>query len=276
MEGIFRLLMPIWVVGMWGIFYYLATLGALGSVHYILLFMTHFLCLLVFKNFVWIFNYSYALSVLLASLVIVALVQPPLVPALVCLTISVYGARLFYFVYRRYQASSYAGTMQRSKAADEAMPLFVKIIIWVFVSWLMFYHSFVSYFVAAKAEVNDWTLLATLFMLAGLLIETVADVQKQSAKERDPSTFCQTGLYRFCRHPNYLGEIIFIVGMYWVGLTIFDEAYQYIAALPTPLWIVILMVWSAKNSDRQQTERYGDRPEYQAWRSRVPCLLPKF
>ena len=45
------------------------------------------------------------------------------------------------------------------------------------------------------------------------MLEAVADQQKQSAKALNPTAFVSTGLYARLRHPNYLGEIVFQVGL---------------------------------------------------------------
>ena len=51
-----------------------------------------------------------------------------------------------------------------------------------------------------------------LFTDAGIALEAVADLQKLQFKKVYGDTFCDEGLYRYCKHPNYLGEI-----MTWVG-----------------------------------------------------------
>ena len=275
MQGNLNRFIPPFLLAMWGVFYWLYSLGVVTGLHWVLLGVSHLLCLLVFVNFVYIFNYSYALNVMLLSLLILLFVQPPLINAFISLSISFYGFRLLYFVHKRYAANSYAGNKSAMAEADAKMPLFVKILLWIFVSWLMFYHSFVSWFVATAASLNDFTFYALLIMWLGLALEAVADVQKQAAKQRQPDRFCDQGLFRLCRHPNYLGEIIFIVGMYLVGVSVFDQAYQFVAAGLAPLWIVILMVWSARNGDRKQQEKYGDDAAFQAYVAKVPSLLPR-
>lgn len=50
--------------------------------------------------------------------------------------------------------------------------------------------------------------------LSGLLLEAVADEQKLVAKRAHGASVPVTGgLYGVCRHPNYLGEIVFHLGV---------------------------------------------------------------
>jgi hypothetical protein len=46
------------------------------------------------------------------------------------------------------------------------------------------------------------------------------------------------------------------------------------AGMAGPLYIVILMYYAANDQDRQQSERYGQDPAYQAWRQQTSSLLP--
>jgi steroid 5-alpha reductase family enzyme len=55
---------------------------------------------------------------------------------------------------------------------------------------------------------------------AGLLIESVADYQlTKHIANPDPKKgkFCQTGLWKYSRHPNYFGEIVVWWGIYIVA-----------------------------------------------------------
>ena len=56
--------------------------------------------------------------------------------------------------------------------------------------------------------------------LVAILIETVADEQLRAfAKTKKPGELIQTGLWRYSRHPNYFGELLF-----WWGIFLFGYA----------------------------------------------------
>jgi steroid 5-alpha reductase family enzyme len=104
-----------------------------------------------------------------------------------------------------------------------------------------------------------------------IVIEAVADLQLRRFA-RDPANRGQTidrGLWRYSRHPNYLGEIGF-----WWGLWLFG-----LAAAPSWWWTVlgpVVMVLlfafvSVPLMDRRSLRR---RPSYAAYMRRVPALLP--
>jgi len=58
-----------------------------------------------------------------------------------------------------------------------------------------------------------------LIITSGTLLELFADIQMRRYKARpDRSSFIDEGLWRYSRHPNYLGEILIWVGVFFAGL----------------------------------------------------------
>lgn len=74
---------------------------------------------------------------------------------------------------------------------------------------------------APAAGLGALDALAALTSLGGVLLQAVADAQLRAftmARAR-PDAICDVGLWRFSRHPNYFGEILF-----WTGLALFAAA----------------------------------------------------
>lgn len=105
----------------------------------------------------------------------------------------------------------------------------------------------------------------------GIAIEAVADRQLRRflRARRDPSAVLETGLWRLCRHPNYLGEITF-----WWGLWLFGVAADPGRAawsVVGPLAITLLFVGvSIPWMDRRMLSRH---PGW-AHRMSTPALVP--
>ncbi|MDX1478790.1 MAG: DUF1295 domain-containing protein [Saprospiraceae bacterium] len=112
--------------------------------------------------------------------------------------------------------------------------------------------------------------------LTGFLVETIADWQKFSFKRRHPDQFMSSGLWRRIRHPNYLGEILVWTGVFLASIPLL-EGVTWLALL-SPVWIFILLryISGIPLLEERAEEKYGDQPEYQAYRQNSGRLLPKW
>jgi steroid 5-alpha reductase family enzyme len=158
---------------------------------------------------------------------------------------------------------------------SKAIPLPVKIITWIFTSSLMFYISFCAWIVISSPQLNATIWPALLIMIFGLVLETAADEQKQRAKAADKDSWCETGLYRRIRHPNFLGEMIFHAGLYWAVISAATQWDMYILGAFGSVWLVILMSTEAVTYDRNHAQHHGESERYAAWLARTGLLWPK-
>jgi steroid 5-alpha reductase family enzyme len=138
--------------------------------------------------------------------------------------------------------------------------------IWVFLGLLPLYPA-----LARPSPVTAVQLVGLMVAAGAIAIEATADRQLRAflRARRNPEAILDKGLWALCRHPNYLGEVLF-----WWGLYLFG-----VAALPTwawsvvgPLSITVLFVFiSVPWMDRRLLARH---PAWaQAMKSR-PALLP--
>ena len=115
-------------------------------------------------------------------------------------------------------------------------------------------------------------IIGAVIAVFGLMLETIADNQKYTFKNSNPDKFMQTGVWSIIRHPNYTGEIVF-----WIGLSIsaLCSPYGYIGIV-SPLWIAFILIrFSGIPLLRDKwEERYGDLPEFQAYKKKSWYLFP--
>uniref|UniRef100_A0A7S2EY63 Steroid 5-alpha reductase C-terminal domain-containing protein n=1 Tax=Trieres chinensis TaxID=1514140 RepID=A0A7S2EY63_TRICV len=119
--------------------------------------------------------------------------------------------------------------------------------------------------------------------LAGFVVESVADQHKLAVKAQysdsdDGTQFVGPtgGLYRLCRHPNYLGEVMFWAGLYLGGLPSFGKNLLAWAAATLGFYGIFgIMTGATKRLDEKQAEKYDGQLAYKAWRGDVKgALLP--
>ena len=93
-------------------------------------------------------------------------------------------------------------------------------------------------------------------------------------KKEHPKRFCDVGIFRLVRCPNYLGEVLIWTGVFVSGVTALHGSLQWIAALAGWICIVYIMFGGARRLELRQNKNYGDDPDYQQYVKTVPILLP--
>jgi steroid 5-alpha reductase family enzyme len=273
MRGPLRIIFPSTVLLIWALFGIALAQGAWTTTQWLIVALAHALCAVVFVQFIYIFNYGYALCMAVISVALLAL-APSAAAALVALAATAFGLRLLAFTRGRYAAASYAASRARQRESSDAMPLVAKTGLWILVSWLMAFEAMPVYFVARAGRLDGWVAAGVLLMLAGLVLEAVADRQKQAAKARDPAAFVSEGLFRRARHPNYLGEMLVQLGLIVAVAGSVHGLLETAMGMIAPAYIIVLMYWSGRAADQAQAERHGQDPAYVSWREGSGCFLP--
>ena len=106
-----------------------------------------------------------------------------------------------------------------------------------------------------------------MVILAGTALEFTADSQMRRYKSRqDRSPYIDEGLWRYSRHPNYLGEILVWVGLFIAGL----ENFRPLGAAGVLLIMLLFCGISIPMMERHILEK---KPEYKAYQKTVQPLI---
>ena len=117
-------------------------------------------------------------------------------------------------------------------------------------------------------------MIGAIVMLLGLGMESIADNQKQIAKMAAADRWTDSGLFARIRQANYAGEILFQIGLMLAGAGAAASVREYLLIWLAPFYVIVLMIFQATMLDAKQKARYGNSPEYLAWRERSGSLLP--
>jgi len=107
-----------------------------------------------------------------------------------------------------------------------------------------------------------------LVILLGTIIELIADTQMHRFKKNPNCVqpYIDYGLWRYSRHPNYLGEIFIWLGIFIIGLANFT--IQNLAGILS--MIFLFTVISIPLMERHLLEKY---PEYSVYQKTVMPLV---
>lgn len=230
-----------------------------------------------FIKYVWFISIGYGFAIAAEGLAMLVLYRASLTPGtiLCCLLFLVYGCRLGgYLAYREF-STSYNKNMKGEVKEGSAVPMGVKIAIWV--TCCVLYATQVSpvfYRLHNGAGSGISTYVGAAVMAFGIIFETTADLQKNAAKKINPRRFVDTGLYRIVRCPNYLGEMLFWTGVLISGFGAVRGVGQWCIVLLGYAGIIFVMFSGARRLEIRQNKNYGKDPQYQAYVKTVPILVP--
>ena len=188
----------------------------------------------------------------------------------------VYGTRLAGFLLiRELKNASYQKTLKEATGNEKKMPLFSLVLMWLMAAAL--YTAQVSpmlFRVANDVEGIILPVIGFVISALGIVIEAVADSQKSAQKKERPDMVATKGLYKICRCPNYLGEVLFWTGVFISGINAYKTFGQWLMALIAYVCIVYVMFNGAQRLEKRQVARYGALEEYNEYANKTPIIIP--
>ena len=124
-------------------------------------------------------------------------------------------------------------------------------------------------------ELTGVTYTGVIIFIIGFALEIISDNQKTNFRkiEYNRDKFITTGLWKYSRHPNYLGEIVL-----WTGVAIISysslEVYQ-MFTLVSPIFTYLLLVnVSGINLlEKSGEKKWGHLDSYKSYKENTPRLI---
>lgn len=231
-----------------------------------------------FYMYIYFFSLGYGFSIAAIGVMLLILFRQGMTAgvAVQCLLLIAYGIRLGgYLLLREVRSPAYKKVLNPELDRSRQMGIVPKVAFWISCALLYTMQTSPVFFRLLNGDGTGATVIAgAVIMAAGLLLEGAADLQKSAAKKRDPYRFVDTGLYRLVRCPNYLGEMVFWLGVLISGVGSLHGALQWAVAAVGFILIVFVMFSGARRLEIRQNRNYGEDPEYQKYVKTVPILLP--
>ena len=242
-------------------------------------------CAVGFYKFVYFLSIGYGFAVALGGIAVLVMyfINPTATPLWIMLAQTAlfiaYGMRLSGFLLiREFKNATFKKTDVAkdtlAKNGEKKMPVFVLATIWVTVALLYTAQVSPMLFRYDNAA-TDFTVPVVGFAISvfGLILESIADKQKSAQKKERPDMVATKGLYKICRCPNYLGEILFWTGVFVSGITAYLSAGQWITAIVAYICIVFIMFNGAQRLEKRQMARYGENEEYNIYANKTPIII---
>lgn len=127
------------------------------------------------------------------------------------------------------------------------------------------------YMIQMPQQINVISTIGFVLCLTATTLQFFADIQMAVFRKnnRNSETCMTNGLWKYSRHPNYLGEIT----LWWgIWLMMVGISAEYWVTIIGPICITILFVFISI----PMMEKYlmNKRPLYKEYKEKVPMLLP--
>ena len=122
---------------------------------------------------------------------------------------------------------------------------------------------------------SSTTIIGIIIFIIGFTIEIIADSQKTKFRAMDDNKdkFISIGLWKYSRHPNYLGEIIL-----WLGISLISfsslEGLQYITLIsPIFTYLLLVKVSGINLLEKSGEKKWGHLDSYKSYKENTPRLI---
>ena len=193
---------------------------------------------------------------------------------LITAMVVIWAARLGTFLFRRIRRDGFDRRFARLKTA--AVPFLMT---WTLQGlWISVTLSCaLAVVTASRMAPLDWTTaIGSAIWGFGLAVEVAADHQKRRfrAAPDNAERFIDTGLWAYCRHPNYLGEILLWTGIAIVALPALHGLSHVTLVSPVFVWALLARISGIPMLEARADRKWGSEAAYQAYKARTPALLP--
>ena len=232
-----------------------------------------------FVRVVYFVGVGYGASIAAQALAAAALYSASIAgwPLVQVLLLLAYGVRLGSYLTLRNLDRGYQDREAIQKAKRGRIGWVAKIGIWIGVAALyvlMALPAFLTMSAEARGLPLGWLPYGITLMAIGLGLESVADWQKYRFKAAHPMRFCNTGLYRIVRCPNYLGDMLVWIGLWLSATTAYQGWLEWSLCTLGLACILGIMIGATRRLEGEQADHYAADSAYATYRRTVPVLFP--
>ena len=124
-------------------------------------------------------------------------------------------------------------------------------------------------------ELTGATYIGILLFVIGFTLEIIADTQKTNFRKLkdNKDKFITTGLWKYSRHPNYLGEIILWIGVAIISYSSLEINQLFTLISPIFTYLLLVHVSGINLLEKSGEKKWGDLNEYKKYKKETPRLF---
>ena len=201
---------------------------------------------------------------------------PSLREFIVSLLVVIWSLRLSSFLYLRIHRTGKDGRFDQLKTSPIRF-----LVPWTLQGLWIFLTMIVVIVINSQADTASalgiWDGLGLSIWILGFSIESIADHQKTvfNSESSNQGKWIDSGLWFYCRHPNYLGEILLWTGIAFFGISCFTGLERVAWISPIFIYLLLTKVSGIPILDKRAFEKWGEDTEYQKYRDSTRPLLPR-
>jgi len=216
---------------------------------------------------------SYSLTFILLAFIAFLGSDAVLPKIILLLMVLVWGLRLGIFLFVRINKIS------KDSRFDEIRINFFKFLsFWIFQGITVFIVLLPTFFFFQGKTTYSFLLsFGFLVWLTGLITEGFADRQKYIFinNPKNKGKWVDTGLWKYSRHPNYLGEILCWVGIYLYTFEAITTNQRLVGMLsPLTIIVLLLFVTGIPKLEEKADKKWGSNQRYQEYKKKTAALIP--
>lgn len=125
------------------------------------------------------------------------------------------------------------------------------------------------YLLEYEGTLKVFSIIFFLLSVFAFTMQGIADIQMHKFRKKNTGTFIRDGLWKYSRHPNYLGEILMWwgIGMYAI-ITLDKYYYLIIGAILNTLLFLFVSIPMAENRQKNR------KPGFEKYKKETRMLFP--
>lgn len=221
-------------------------------------------------------DFSYALSFIVVNIVALAKTGNYSLPNILMASyITLWALRLGIYLVIRIKKWG------RDRRFDAIRNNFTKFLqFWVFQAitvWVVSLAALQFYKLNELDKLGTLNIIGAAIFFTGLIVETTSDRQlfNFSNQKENKGKFINQGLWKYSRHPNYLGEITVWAGIYIFTLSALSGTNSLIGAIsPIFIFLMIRFVSGVPKLEKSAMTKWGKDTDYQEYKKKTGLILP--